>query len=78
MQDFNYLHSNCFEVTFELSCCKYPSAKELKNEWAKNKESMISFIEAIHWGVKGLPSICLSSNSFLCTFITLRIYKICK
>lgn len=55
MQDFNYLHSNCFEVTFELSCCKYPLAKELKNEWAKNKESMISFIEAIHWGVKGEP-----------------------
>lgn len=55
MQDFNYLHSNCFEVTFELSCCKYPLAKELKSEWAKNKESMISFIEAIHWGVKGEP-----------------------
>jgi carboxypeptidase D len=53
MQDFNYLHSNCFEVTFELSCCKYPLAKELQSEWVKNKESMISFIEAIHWGVKG-------------------------
>ncbi|KAB0791260.1 hypothetical protein PPYR_03060 [Photinus pyralis] len=54
MQDFNYVHSNCFEVTFELSCCKYPPASHLPNEWQLNKESMLSFIEATHWGVKGL------------------------
>lgn len=54
MQDFNYVHSNCFEVTFELSCCKFPQASELKKEWQKNKESLLSFTEAVHWGVKGL------------------------
>lgn len=54
MQDFNYVHSNCFEVTFELSCCKYPLAKTLPKEWANNKESLLRFIEAAHWGVKGL------------------------
>ncbi|KAK4878716.1 hypothetical protein RN001_011222 [Aquatica leii] len=54
MQDFNYVHSNCFEVTFELSCCKYPFASELPNEWHMNKEPMLKFIESIHWGVKGL------------------------
>ncbi|XP_017777270.1 PREDICTED: carboxypeptidase D [Nicrophorus vespilloides] len=54
MQDFNYVHSNCFEVTFELSCCKFPLAKVLPREWHLNKESMISFIESVHWGAKGL------------------------
>ncbi|XP_061382022.1 carboxypeptidase D-like isoform X2 [Danaus plexippus] len=53
MQDFNYLHSNCFEVTFELSCCKYPRAVELPNYWRMNKESLISFIEESHNGVHG-------------------------
>lgn len=54
MQDFNYVHSNCFEVTFELSCCKYPSASQLPREWQNNKESLVRFMEAAHWGVKGL------------------------
>lgn len=53
MQDFNYLHSNCFEITFELSCCKYPNASQLEKEWSLNKESLISFIEQIHKGIKG-------------------------
>lgn len=54
MQDFNYIHSNCFEVTFELSCCKFPNASVLPMEWANNKESLLSFIEATHMGVKGM------------------------
>ncbi|XP_044260416.1 carboxypeptidase D isoform X2 [Tribolium madens] len=54
MQDFNYVHSNCFEVTFELSCCKFPRAKTLPSEWGKNKEALLRFMEAVHWGVKGV------------------------
>ncbi|XP_063368930.1 carboxypeptidase D-like [Cydia amplana] len=53
MQDFNYLHSNCYEVTFELSCCKYPAAAELPRFWRLNKDAMLSFIEQTHTGVKG-------------------------
>lgn len=54
MQDFNYLHSNCFEVTLELSCCKYPSPTQLPIEWAKNKRSLIEYMKMIHNGIKGV------------------------
>ena len=54
MQDFNYVHSNCFEVTFELSCCKFPNASVLSTEWNNNKESLLSFMESVHMGVKGM------------------------
>ncbi|XP_045770816.1 carboxypeptidase D-like isoform X2 [Maniola jurtina] len=53
MQDFNYLHSNSFEVTFELSCCKYPAADQLPKFWHRNKDPLLAFIEQIHIGVRG-------------------------
>lgn len=53
MQDFNYINSNCFEVTFELSCCKYPPPDKLPGFWAMNKEPLLAYIEQTHIGVKG-------------------------
>lgn len=47
MQDYNYLWANCFEVTFELSCCKYPPASQLEQEWLNNRESLLTFIEKV-------------------------------
>ena len=53
MQDFNYLHSNCFEITMELSCCKFPAASTLPGEWRKNKDALIAFMQETHRGIKG-------------------------
>ena len=54
MEDFNYLHSNCFEITMELSCCKYPPRAALAQEWRNNKEAMLQYMEAVHMGVAGI------------------------
>ena len=47
MQDYNYLHGNCLEITMELSCCKYPPASELQNEWDMNRESLMAYMEKV-------------------------------
>jgi carboxypeptidase D len=60
MQDFNYARSNAFEVTFELSCCKYPFASVLPGYWRTNKESLLKYIEQAHIGVKGLSFIFIN------------------
>ncbi|XP_061769877.1 carboxypeptidase Z-like [Nerophis ophidion] len=54
MQDFNYLHTNCFEVTMELGCDKFPPEDDLFISWHENQEAMLSFIEAAHRGIKGI------------------------
>lgn len=53
MQDFNYLFSNCFEITAELSCWKKPMESQLDVEWTNNLDSMLCFLESAHSGVKG-------------------------
>ncbi|CAJ1086168.1 carboxypeptidase Z-like [Xyrichtys novacula] len=54
MQDFNYLHTNCFEVTVELGCDKFPPEEDLFIGWHENLEALLSFIEAAHRGIKGI------------------------
>ncbi len=54
MQDFNYLFSNAFDITVELSCVKDVPADQLRKEWVNNKEAMLKYMEATHLGVKGL------------------------
>ncbi|XP_022542255.2 carboxypeptidase Z isoform X2 [Astyanax mexicanus] len=54
MSDFNYLHSNCLELTVELGCDKFPAEEELYPEWLRNKEALLSFMESVHRGIRGI------------------------
>ncbi|XP_018111458.1 carboxypeptidase M isoform X2 [Xenopus laevis] len=53
MQDYNYIYGQCFEITIELSCCKYPDASMLSEFWSENKVALIEYIKQVHKGVKG-------------------------
>ncbi|NXW70067.1 CPXM1 carboxypeptidase, partial [Hirundo rustica] len=57
MNDFSYLHTNCFEITVELSCDKFPHASELPHEWENNRESLLLFMEQVGGGggTQGCP-----------------------
>lgn len=53
MQDWNYRHTNCFELTIELGCEKYPPAHQLINYWNQNLDSILRTIDAVHTGIEG-------------------------
>jgi len=54
MQDYNYMFSNCIELTVEVSCEKKPPAKSLATHWKHNYPSLISLLQASDSGIKGL------------------------
>lgn len=54
MNDFSYLHTNCFELSIFLGCDKFPHESELPLEWENNREALLSFIEQVHRGLKGM------------------------
>jgi hypothetical protein len=54
MQDWNYRYMGCNAVTIELSNNFRPSASQIPTFWSNNSESMLSFLEAVHIGVRGI------------------------
>lgn len=49
MNDFSYLHTNCFELSVFLGCDKFPHQSDLASEWEKNREAMIIFMEQVSY-----------------------------
>lgn len=57
MQDYNYLSSNCFEITVELGCKKFPAGNTLAQYWKDNVDSFYEFIWLSHIGIKGVVTM---------------------
>ncbi|KAJ7969773.1 Carboxypeptidase SOL1 [Quillaja saponaria] len=54
MQDWNYIHASCFELTLEVSDNKWPAANELLTLWEYNKKSMLNLVASlVKTGVHG-------------------------
>ncbi|XP_029572340.1 inactive carboxypeptidase-like protein X2 [Salmo trutta] len=54
MNDFSYLHTNCLELSVFLGCDKFPHQSELVIEWEKNREAMLTFMEQVQRGIRGV------------------------
>lgn len=54
MQDYNYLIHGIFELTLEISCCKFPETSELEYFWLENKDALVNLLMEAHRGVKGI------------------------
>ncbi|KAM9476011.1 uncharacterized protein aebp1b [Clarias gariepinus] len=54
MNDFSYLHTNCFELSVFLGCDKYPHQSELLREWEYNREALLTFMAQAQRGIKGV------------------------
>ena len=54
MQDWAYAWYGTFEVTLEISVFGWPSPAELPTFWSDNQESMLSYLERVREGVRGL------------------------
>ncbi|CAH8337452.1 unnamed protein product [Eruca vesicaria subsp. sativa] len=54
MQDWNYIHGGCFELTLEISDNKWPPASELPTIWEYNRKSMLNLVASlVKTGVHG-------------------------
>ncbi|KJH42997.1 zinc carboxypeptidase [Dictyocaulus viviparus] len=54
MQDWQYIHTNAFEITVEMGCFKFPTNDMLPKLWIEHQFSLLSYLEMAHKGVYGL------------------------
>ena len=62
MQDWNYRFAGNNDVTIELTDDQWPNppASQLPTLWSQNRESMLSYLAAVHLGVRGILSDAVS------------------
>ncbi|MGC8737227.1 MAG: M14 family zinc carboxypeptidase [Candidatus Hydrogenedens sp.] len=54
MQDWNYRFTGCIEMTIELFNTKFPAGSWIPTLWNNNRESMLSYLECVLRGIRGL------------------------
>jgi len=62
MEDWNYRYASCNDVIIEISDNKKPNPSQLPAYWADNRDSMLSYLEAVHIGVRGVVTDCATGE----------------
>lgn len=75
MQDWNYLNTNCFEVTIELGCVKYPMAKDLPQYWEQNRRALLQFIHQVISSNLNIPLSFLFTLPSLSTHVVMCLCR---
>ncbi|EFO20099.2 hypothetical protein LOAG_08391 [Loa loa] len=53
MQDWQYVNTNCLEITIEMGCYKFPPKSMLPQLWDEHKYSLLAYMEYVHRGIRG-------------------------
>ena len=76
MQDYNYVRSNAFEITVEVSCCKFPPESTLERFWNENKISLLEYLKLVHTGLSGFVKDRKSGRGIVCIMKTDLFYHL--
>jgi hypothetical protein len=52
--DYNYWYRGCYELTIEITCCKYPAPSQLITIWNENKKALVSYLLQANTGIRGI------------------------
>jgi hypothetical protein len=61
MQDWNYVWMGDREITLEISTVMWPDESTLPGFWEDNRESMLSYIEEVQRGIRGIVTDATTS-----------------
>uniref|UniRef100_A0A914NGM6 Peptidase M14 carboxypeptidase A domain-containing protein n=1 Tax=Meloidogyne incognita TaxID=6306 RepID=A0A914NGM6_MELIC len=64
MQDWQYVHTNALEITVEMGCFKFPYDDMIPTLWKQHRFSLLSFMESVHSGVKGVVHDATGESQF--------------